>query len=117
MRPMTALLAASLTAVTVAGCGNDTTTSAAAKTTVAGAAVTVTVDTRDYQPKHVEISAGQSVAWVFQDRMDHDIAFDDGPASPIQRNGTWTRTFDQPGTYPYLCTLHRSMTGTVTVKA
>jgi plastocyanin len=47
--------------------------------------------------------------------MAHDVAFDDGPASLKLRTGTWGRTFEEPGTYDYLCTLHPNMTGTVTV--
>ncbi len=117
MRPIAALLTAVVSVAALAACGGETSTRSAPETSVAGADVTVVVDDHDYEPEHVEISAGQTVGWNFQDRMDHDVAFDDGPASPIQREGTWTRTFDEPGTYEYLCTLHPSMTGTVTVTA
>lgn len=48
--------------------------------------------------------------------MAHDAAFDDGPASPKLKRGTWERTFEQPGTYHYICTLHPNMTGTVIVR-
>jgi plastocyanin len=47
----------------------------------------------------------------------HHAAFDDGPASPKLKRGTWERTFEQPGTYDdYICTLHPNMTGTVTAR-
>jgi plastocyanin len=32
-----------------------------------------------------------------------------------QRSGTFTHTFDRPGTYPYRCTLHDGMDGRVVV--
>jgi plastocyanin len=34
----------------------------------------------------------------------------------LARNGgTYSHTFNTPGTYDYLCTLHSNMTGTITV--
>jgi plastocyanin len=32
-----------------------------------------------------------------------------------QRSGTFTHTFDRPGTHPYRCTLHDGMDGRVVV--
>jgi plastocyanin len=65
----------------------------------------------------VTVGTVETVTWTFDDRVDHDVRFDDGPASPIMRTGTWSRTFDQPGTYHYDCSLHPNMTGTVEVSA
>ena len=44
------------------------------------------------------------------------LTFDDGPASPNQSSGGYSRVFDKAGTYPYHCVNHPGMTGTVTVK-
>jgi plastocyanin len=44
------------------------------------------------------------------------VTFDDGPTSPNQATGGFSRVFDKAGTYPYHCVNHPGMTGSVTVK-
>ncbi len=56
------------------------------------------------------------MTWVWDGRVQHDVVFDDGSSSARQRNGTWQRAFDRPGTYNYVCTLHPNMTGRVVVE-
>ncbi len=80
------------------------------------AAATVVIDDMAFSPETVEIAAGETVAWLWRDSATHDVAFDDGAASPKQKSGSWQRTFTQPGTYGYDCTLHHNMTGTVIVR-
>ncbi|HEX2272325.1 MAG TPA: cupredoxin family copper-binding protein [Acidimicrobiales bacterium] len=80
------------------------------------AAATVVIDDMAFSPETVEIPAGDTVAWVWRDSATHDVAFADGAASPKQKSGSWQRTFSQPGTYDYVCTLHPNMRGTVVVR-
>jgi plastocyanin len=42
--------------------------------------------------------------------------FDDGQKSADQSTGTYTRTFTTAGAYPYHCTIHPGMAGSVTVQ-
>ncbi len=47
----------------------------------------------------------------------HNVTFDDGPASPTQEVGSFSRTFATAATYNYHCTVHPTfMTGTVRVE-
>jgi len=46
--------------------------------------------------------------------MPHDVS-GDGFNSEIQTEGIFSHTFEEVGAYPYLCTLHSGMRGTVTV--
>jgi plastocyanin len=46
--------------------------------------------------------------------MPHDVS-GDGFKSEIQTEGTFSHTFEDAGAYPYFCTLHSVMKGTVTV--
>ena len=79
---------------------------------------TVRVVDVSFSPDTTTIRTGGTVAWVWDKaRLDHDVVFDDdGPASPLQRAGTWQRTFDRAGTYEYVCTLHPNMTGQIIVR-
>ena len=60
-------------------------------------------------------SAGQSITWTNADPIAHTTTsdtkqWDSGALSP---NATFSTTFSQPGTYPYHCTIHPSMVGTI----
>jgi plastocyanin len=80
----------------------------------ADAAVTIT--DMSFSPATVEIKAGETVAWVWDDGfVTHDVVFDDGTGSPQQDNGTWEHRFPERGSYDYRCTIHSWMTARVIV--
>lgn len=112
-RSATALVAVALTFL--AGCNEDhrtRTTSAA----TGRAKVTVELKELSYQPSTARIGLGETVAWAWgEEGILHDVAFDDGPTSLKQASGTWERTFPDPGSYNYTCTLHPQMNGNVIV--
>jgi plastocyanin len=102
-----------LTLAALAGCGeaaNDP-----PRASPAGGP-TVTLLATSFSPPATKVAVGDTVTWVWDGRVQHDVVFDDGPSSRRQRNGTWQRAFDRPGTYNYVCTLHRNMTGRVVVE-
>ena len=67
-----------------------------------------------FEPEHLEVAAGDAVTWTWEGRAAHDVE-GDGFASEVQDSGTFSHTFEEPGTYAYHCNLHGGMTGTVTV--
>jgi len=77
-----------------------------------------------YDPPVVRVPVGTTITWTFDDRgrngdsalVPHDIVFE-GFRSDILSNGTFSHTFDQPGTYRYYCSLHRFMEGQIEVVA
>ena len=80
-----------------------------------------TVVLRDiaFKPDKLTVKAGDTVAWRFDDKgINHDVVAEDGSfESEVQDSGVFRHTFDKPGTYDYVCTLHRAaMTGTVIVQ-
>ena len=78
---------------------------------------TVTITDMSFSPTTVEIKAGETVAWVWDDgSVTHDVVFDGGTGSPQQNTGTWEHRFPEQGSYDYRCTIHPWMTATVIVK-
>ncbi len=84
-----------------------------------------------YSPNPVEVTVGQTVVWTNDDSAFHTVTsgligaadagqiFDSGLAGPnalISKGKTFEHTFDTAGEYPYFCTLHPAMVGTVMVR-
>jgi plastocyanin len=84
----------------------------------ANGVTTVVAKQIKFSPAAIEISAATEVTWSFQDGpVAHDVKGDGWSSGDPRRSGTFRRTFDQPGTYDYVCTLHPQMTGRVVVTA
>jgi plastocyanin len=75
----------------------------------------VGVDLNGFSPNAIQIPAGTTVTWTFDDGIEHNVVGDDGLASPELRHGTYAHTFTTPGTYDYHCSLHPIMQGRVIV--
>ena len=75
---------------------------------------TVVVSDMSFTQDRLTVEAGTTVTWVFQDDMPHNVV-GDGFGSEVMQTGTFSHTFTDPGTYPYVCTLHPNMQGTVVV--
>lgn len=105
---LTAVLAGGLL---LTACGDGGEDPAAAEP-VAGTEVSV-VD-NDFEPVHLEVGSGETVTWRWEGDAAHNVV-GDGFESEVQDEGTFSHTFEDAGTYDYECTLHRGMTGRVTV--
>lgn len=82
---------------------------------VADGPTTVTLRDIEFQPAAVQVPAGTTVTWEWDDGdVVHDVAGDDF-ASELKADGEFTHTFDTPGTYAYECTVHPGMVGRVIV--
>jgi plastocyanin len=86
------------------------------------AALTATVQVRiqgmDFHPDTVTVAPGTTVTWTSDDSFAHTTTSDTKlwESGPLQPGKSYSHTFDKPGSYPYHCTVHTFMTGTVTVK-
>jgi plastocyanin len=74
----------------------------------------VRVDLGGYAPRAIEVPAGTTVTWRFDDGIVHDVV-GDGFTSPQIDKGTWSHTVTTSGTYEYHCSLHPIMRGRVVV--
>jgi plastocyanin len=70
-------------------------------------------------PAVLTVGVGSEVTWANTDVSPHTVTFDgpdNGADSDVLSHGqSWSRRFEQPGTYPYYCRLHAGMTGTIVV--
>ena len=113
MRTALRLLVPLLAAAVLAACspaGGDP-----ADATLVKTSEVVAKDNR-FDPVAVEVPAGTSVTWSFQDGgTPHDVTGEGWKSGDPRSKGTFRHTFDRPGTYDYRCTLHRGMDGRVVV--
>jgi plastocyanin len=102
-------------ALVLAGCGGDGGDGGAEAAPVTGVTKVAAKDNR-FSPAAIQVPAGTTVTWTFEDGLiPHDVKADSFSSGEPRRDGSFTHTFDQPGTYPYRCTLHDGMTGRVVV--
>ncbi|MEO8451158.1 MAG: plastocyanin/azurin family copper-binding protein [Gemmatimonadota bacterium] len=111
------ILPAALGLITVAGAACSTSDSSGLSCQGAGANASVSATgSLAFTPNAVTITAGQSVCWQNTGSVSHTVTADGGSfASPLDPSQTFTRTFATAGTFPYHCTIHAGMVGTVTV--
>jgi plastocyanin len=72
-----------------------------------------------YNPNPIEIEVGDTVTWINNDSSPHTVTTSSSKSNfdsdVLRRGETFSFTFDREGEYPYFCTLHPSMVGTVVV--
>ncbi|MBI5421726.1 cupredoxin domain-containing protein [Candidatus Peregrinibacteria bacterium] len=76
----------------------------------------VTISNFEFSPSQLTINKGETVKWVNKDSAPHTVTSDAFKSNQLQQNNFYTETFTKPGTYPYHCTFHPSMVGSILVK-
>jgi plastocyanin len=69
----------------------------------------------EFDPDSFTVGVGDTVTWAWEGSASHNVV-GDGFTSPDQSSGSFRHTFEEPGTYPYACTIHPGMDGTVIVE-
>lgn len=92
-----------------------------------GKVETVIALDNNFLPEALTVEAGTEVVWTNNGRNDHDVTPVDGlnaaawgvKSEVFVPKATYSHVFDQPGTYPYFCTIHGTakagMVGTIVV--
>jgi YVTN family beta-propeller protein len=77
----------------------------------------VSIENFTFIPQVIKIAPDESVTWSNNDGGPHAVAFKDGSAGSetLFPGKTFSRTFDQPGTYEYYCSIHNYMIGRIVV--
>jgi len=85
--------------------------------TVSVSANTVTIVQLAFDPEVMTIKAGANARWVNADSTPHRIKFADGTTAQLLSPGqSWTRVFNNPGTFDYSDAINPSMHGTIKVE-
>lgn len=77
----------------------------------------VTISGFAYDAAEITVQVGTTVRWTNNDSAPHTVTNENGEwdSGTIDTGGTFSYTFEEPGSYPYGCTIHPSMAGTVLV--
>ena len=105
--------------VIVAGCGgSSTTTTAVGPATSTAGGPQVIMKNIAYVPATLTIKVGQTVTWVNQDSVQHDVVANKGEfkSGLFGQGSTFSFTFTTAGTYAYYCSIHPHMLGTIIVQ-
>jgi plastocyanin len=70
-----------------------------------------------FQPQAISVPPGSTISWFNEGPTTHTSTSDTGiwDSGNINPGFSYQFTFNTPGTYPYHCSLHPAMTGTITV--
>ncbi len=106
---VTALLAAALPELTVAG---------EAVVQAAASPATVQIENFTFAPGTLTVTAGTTVTWKNDDDSPHRVGDKNGTftSAALDTDDTFSHTFAAPGEYPYICTIHPYMVGKIIVK-
>jgi plastocyanin len=106
------LPAVAAAALVAAGCGGSGESSEPVATTEVSMAKSYV-----FEPKVIEVEAGDTVTWTNDDNFTHTVQVDGQQDHEVEQDESVSITFDTPGTYHYVCTLHRQdMDGEVIVQ-
>jgi plastocyanin len=83
----------------------------------------VEVINNQFDPPNVGVTPSTTVTWTWNSSgIDHNVKWASAPvtplppSSPTQNAGTFQVTFQTPGLYRYVCSIHAGMEGFVTVQ-
>lgn len=122
MRPLTTiglgfLLAMAAAACSGGGAGSQSPTELPSAAAPDGASGAVSIVDFGFQPADLTVAAATTVTWTNTGAATHTVKWSDGTPESAGLTGgaTYQRTFDAAGTFPYVCGIHGSMSGTITV--
>lgn len=81
--------------------------------------VAVSISNFAFMPQNITINPGMTVTWTNNDSVTHTVTADNGMfnSGNLAPGQSFSFTFPSTGTFTYHCSIHPSMTGTVTVLA
>mgnify|MGYP001604578443 CR=1 FL=1 len=86
--------------------------------TSSGNVVSVSIKDFKFVPSEASIKVGDTVVWTNDDNAAHTVESTDRTlkSDELSHGDTYKHTFTKAGTYNYICGIHPSMKGSVTVQ-
>ncbi len=96
----------------------QTTDKTIGRTEDSGKVVAVAIRGFKFVPNEVNIKVGETVVWTNEDTASHTVESSDGTlrSDQLAKGDKYTHAFAKAGKYDYICGIHRSMKGSVTVQ-
>ena len=124
--PLNAFLAIGATAILIAGCGGGGGGSATANSSPSSSGSSsgqsstgVTISDFKFKPNPLTVQPSARVDVTNDDSAAHTVTADDGHSfdtGTLGQGSSKTISVSKPGTYPYHCSIHAFMHGTLIVK-
>jgi plastocyanin len=104
-------------AATTAAAGGAATTAASGGAAPAAGAGAVTIKDFAFDPGDLTVAKGTTVTWKNDDSATHRIKSGDGSfdSKDLKNGDSFDHTFDTAGSFDYICGIHPSMKGKITV--
>jgi len=87
---------------------------------LAGETREVKIDNYSFSPATLPVPVGTTVSWTNRDETIHTVVAQDAGHSfksgGLDTDDKFSFTFDKPGSYVYICTVHPYMTGKIVVQ-
>ncbi len=78
----------------------------------------VAIDNFSFSPAEITVPVGEKVVWVNHDDVPHTVVSNSRlfASKAMDTDDKYEHVFAAAGTYPYFCSVHPHMTGTIFVK-
>lgn len=77
---------------------------------------TVVIQNYAFNPSTITISKGTTITWTNEDSVQHALKSDIFESETLNQGDSFTHTFNDAGTFEYICRIHTSMKGTIVVQ-
>ena len=102
-----------LLAIIVSGCGNASVEQPSAAPANGN---TVIIQDFKFQPAEITIKKGETITWTNNDSAKHTATCDTFDSGLLAKGESFSYTFNETGTFDYICTPHPYMKGKVQVE-
>ncbi len=112
-----------ISAIVISGCASQqtavqTTDKTIGRSSESGKVVAVAIKGFKFVPAEVNIKVGETVVWTNEDSAPHTVESADGVlrSDELSKGDTYSYTFASAGKHDYICGIHPTMHGSVTVQ-